>query len=79
MTEKAVLTATAVYERLKEENGGELTQPWAKVRAAMEAEKDTREYVAYLPKDLGRAVNRNRKKRKVHGRPPAAMATSGAS
>lgn len=78
MKEKAILAAVDIYERLLAENGGELSQPWAKVKAAMATDKATREYVAFLPNNLGRAIKRERKERLVHGRPPAHLSGSGA-
>ena len=77
MREKAILAAVEVYDRLLAEAGGELAQPWAKVRAAMNADKAGRELVEFLPKDLGRAVKRKRNERLVKGRPRRPLAASG--
>ena len=77
MTEKAVLVAADTYDRLLADSGGDLTQPWAKVKAAMAGDKATKDLVEFLPKRLDLAIKRERKERLVKGRPRGPLASSG--
>ena len=64
---KAIEVISEIDNRLEAESDGRKRQRWREAKAEMSKRRSTAKLIPYLPKRLGRAVDRHRKQRLIAG------------